>query len=416
MRVLLISPYFPPSGGPQALQSSRLALALYDGDAEVTVLAASVTALQPGNSHRDGKSFDGKGRLKLVRFSTPWWVKLLGRLGAKAYRFFRPEDPWFHLPGLIPALTDLLARERFDVIISIAEPLASHAALQRCRRLVSRNTRLVYWFSDPVPLAQFSSQMKLACRRRKIERLIESCRRDAQALVAVTPEILEPISPSDAARPPRFVIPHSFDPLDWPWPPKPAAGGDAGRVAILHSGALYWTRHPFVLLEGVREFARKAPEAGPITVRLQGSISTEIAAKVSAARMPFSLEVAGPGDFEDSKSAMAAADILCVIDVDLPRNVHLPSKVADCVGACKPILYIGRPDSPTCRLLKGAHPAFAQAGTPGEVADAIESLMRAHEQVRLSDYETIYRRLSSRVVYDDLMRHLSMRSVMGTLK
>jgi hypothetical protein len=177
--------------------------------------------------------------------------------------------------------------------------------------------------------------------------------------------------------------------------------GIPSTVTVLHSGALYWERKPNTLILGAEKASTFAGMA-PIKVVLQGSISPEIQRGIEAISTSVPVEIAEATNFKRSIESIKKADILCIIDVALTKNVHLPSKIADYVGACKPILYIGQPDSPTCRALKQVHPAFEQGLTVDEVALALKVLIG---KLRLAGetYASSYDKFASRNVYRPLI-------------
>ncbi len=402
----MITPFFPPQGSPQALQSFRLAKALCESGIEVDVLAAGTGSNMPGNSHLSEQRGRAVDRLTVFSFSTPSWARLLGRFIPQLYRFFQPYDPWLYLPGLRACLKQLLAANSYDAIISIAEPLASHAALASA--VPKGAPRRVYWFSDPAPLSQNRDMMKLAWRRQMVERLVTSCLSPGVCVVGVTEEILEPLKALAKPDVAFMVLPHSLDEVDWPWPPNRSVGPSSKQydLSVLHSGALYWERKPFVLLAGAASYAKECGRMDSIHVRLQGVIAPEIAEELRSTSNDVSISLDGPKDYLLSTQAMREADILCVIDVSLPRNIHLPSKLADYVGACKPILYIGQPDSPTCRAMRDVHPAFVQALDADQVARALKWLENRRWEITADDYQTCYDHFSFRNVYRPLTNWL----------
>ena len=389
--VLVISPYFPPQGNPQALQTWRKVKAFCWYGLEVTVLAARVDEVEGINFHVHSELPLNVEGLTVHRFPAGQPVFRKIDLLRKAYRLVRPYDTGMLLKGLQHALISLLKQHDYDVIISIAEPLASHAALLSAQAFVHK-AKQVYWFSDPVPMVANANMMKLAWRRRQCEKIARLCVQHGDLIIGVTEEIINPIRTLYPQKSARFrVIPHCLDECDWPWPPQPPQRRTDSGVTLLHSGALYYTRNPFVLLEGIELTSRVLSDLPPIRVRLQGAVAPHIAQRLRAWKDRVSVDIEGPRSFVESKRAMVEADILCIIDCDLPQNVHLPSKLADYIGACRPILYIGKRNSPTYRLLTRVnHPAFAQAETPQQIPMALRSLVSKCNNVSLDEYKKVY--------------------------
>jgi len=398
-RVLVISPHFPPLGSPQALQTFRMIKAFCEYGLQVTILAADAGGVEGNNLHLNSQlPLDIPG-LTVHRFRAGRGLFKKSSFLSKTYRFVRPYDTGIYFSELRSSLTRLLKEHTYDVIISVAEPLASHAALQSVQSLVS-GAKQVYWFSDPVPMVANADMMRLAWRRQQCERIARHCVEYGDWVIGVTEEILEPIKAMATQKSPVFaVVPHCFDESDWPWPPLDRQKSTNDVVTILHSGALYYVRTPFVLLKGVALALQIDRELPPIRVKLQGIIAPHIARELENYGGQVPLVIEGPCEFADSKQAMVEADILCVIDCQLPRNVHLPSKLADYIGACHPILYIGRPDSPTYRLLAGVHPAFAQANSPQEVVVALKYLVSVRHNISPNDYQKAYSQFLSTKIH-----------------
>lgn len=382
---LIVSPYFPPSGAPTAKQIGALVQHLLSAGNTVDVVGAGDTALEPVIANTRETAVHSSN-LNTYHFGSNGTVARQPLL-IRPYRFLKPTDPYLHLCGLLRTLKMVLDRNRYRFLLSIADPLASHEAVLRMRQPPVE--KIAFYFSDPVPCVEDRHMMRLRARRRRCQKLANQCVETGAFCWAPTEETFSFFQGDPKLRERFLVVPHYFDTQDWPFPP--ATTSRTETMTVLHCGALYYTRRPHVLLEGVAAFRARSGE--DVRARLLGYCDPEIRASVDQTRY------AGFASFEDSvplsaaKRAITEADIVCIIDCDLPKNVHLPSKVADYAGACKPILYIGRPDSPTCRLLGGVHPAFEQASSPEEVTNAIHRLVERSRTARLDEYHPAYEML-----------------------
>ena len=301
--VLMISPHFPPSGNPQAFQSLRLAETLAHAGMQVEVLAAGAGNFEPANSHAGGPFRAQNGNISISRFPP---AGALVRRARRFHRLFHPLDPYCYEPGLVRVLQQTLRERSFDVILSCSEPLVSHDAVFRVSHGRTRPL-YIHWFSDPVPDSNHPEMMKLAWRRKRCDALIARCMQHGSVVIGVTEEILKPFRAVAPAHAEILVLPHTFDPRQWPWPPNPASRRRHEAI-LLHAGSLYWTRHPFVFLDGIAMAAQK------VRVRMMGSVSEEIRASLARKQYPFPLEWTGSATYEESHKAMGDADILCVID------------------------------------------------------------------------------------------------------
>lgn len=382
---LIVSPYFPPSGNPMAHQVRTLVTYLLSAGSTVDVICAGESCLEPAIASVHDTALHSRN-LNTYRFGSNGSFARQPLL-VRAYRFWKPTDTYVHLGGLLRTLRTVLERNRYRFLLSISDPLASHEAVMRMRH--HQVGKMAFYFSDPVPRAEDRDMMKLRARRRSCQRLACRCV-DAAAVCWASAEETFGFLKGDSKLTERLlVIPHYFDHLDWPFPP--AATPPRKSITLLHCGALYYTRRPHVLLEGVAAFRARA--GIDVRTRLLGYCDPEIRASIDRTLYASFASFEHSVPLSAAKQAITEAGIVCIIDCDLPKNVHLPSKVADYVGACKPILYIGRPDSPTCRLLRGIHPAFAQASSPEEVASAIHRLVERSRTATPDEYRPPYEML-----------------------
>jgi len=367
----------------------------------VDVVCAGESHAEPAIASMRDTAFSSRN-LNTYRFGSHWNFARRPLL-MKPYRFFKPTDTMAHLGGLLRTLKTVLARNRYRFLLSISDPLASHEAVLRMRS--PHVEKMAFYFSDPVPRVEDRHMMRLRARRLRCQRLACRCVEAAAVCWASAEETFGFLKGDSKLTKRLLVVPHYFDRRDWPFPPVATPPGET--ITLLHCGALYYTRRPHALLEGVAAF--RARTGINLRARLLGYCDPEIKAGIEHTRHASFASFDGSVPLSAAKRAITEAGIACVIDCDLPQNVHLPSKVADYVGACKPILYIGRPDSPTCRLLGGIHPAFAQASTAEEVASAIQRLV---ERARTATPD-VYRAAYEMLLVDNAIRPLLGRLASG---
>lgn len=381
-RVVIITPFFPPNNSPQSIQSYRLAKSLVLYGHDVDIVCGSDGLGSGNNSHGvDQESFD----LSLFRVFRSQALPngRRGGIKGKIYRFFRPADPAYHYPGLLKLCQDLFTSESYDAVISIAEPLASHLVTLRLLSKL-KDAQKVVWFSDPPPIRR--SMLKLWFRRNLVKGLVQNICFHADLVISVTEEIAQEIRSIGADDKKIWVLPHVYDQDDWSFRDNESYLS-SGAIKVLHSGALYWLRRPDKLLSAI-ENANDLGREVSFKAVLQGAVADEIAAYLSNYNSR-SIELVGSAGLRASLERMRASDILCIIDVDLEKNVHLPSKIADYVAARRPILYIGRENSPTCRWLAAVHPAFAQGYTEEEVTLALLQLCDRIQALSHDDFDDV---------------------------
>lgn len=381
--ILIITPFFPPDNSPQSIQSFRLAKALVGYGHRVSVACCSPKPETQNNSHGiDHYSFDCSD---IEIFRSLRSSRLIEKLyPARIYRFFRPYDPAIQMHKISAAIKAATKNASYDVVISIAEPLVSHAALLRYAKEFGESKRIV-WFSDPPPVDK--SMLKMKWRRQLIKSMLINVCSQSDKIVSVTEEIILSIRRFSDINEKSLVVPHAYDPDDWTDINQENLKSDNEKITVLHSGALYWLRKPQPLFEAVDVLIKRRPDVS-LQLKFQGSLSAEIADYI-AAQQNVDNVVLGAAPFSTSLKEMRDADILCIIDVDMKKNVHLPSKIADYVAARKPIIYVGTSDSPTCRILRDLHPAFAFGRSTEEISEGLEFLIAKTSKTRHSDFDEI---------------------------
>jgi len=362
----------------------------------VDVLANPLGSAQPINHHGLDDQSLTPSAIRTIRpeqtLKPPQWLLPL-------YRAYRPTDPYCYYPALAAALRQLLTVSRYSLVVSVAEPLVSHEIILKHSEAFEEST-LISVFGDPVPTAADENMMKLRLRRERCKSIATRIADRSAVSIAPTREILDFLAENDHSERRTLVLPHSFDSADWPFPSQ-SSGPVNERITLLHCGALYYRRRPDNLIEGVLLAQAEKPD---LTWRLKLVGSVDPALRLNYISGPGSglISLSGPVTYTAARSEIRNADILAVIDCDLERNIHLPAKVADYVGACKPILYIGQPTSPTCRLLAPIHPLFEQAQTPLEIKNALLRLVHKMASTNTLAYRRVYDALRFETVYQPI--------------
>jgi hypothetical protein len=392
MNILIVTPEYPPLGSPQSIQSYRMAYGFAKCGCKVDVLAAEAGGGAEKNHHLQYRAPDISG-VKVFRFkhktSDP------ASVSSRLYRLCFPYDPYRYGKELRIALESFCVESAYDIVIAISEPFVTHV----CVNKAIRNSRLVYWLSDPVPLGdEFKDIIKFKFRRMVFEQQIRRNLKANCIVCGVTTEIVEPFIqilkfPSSKV----FTANHTY--IDSDWGPVSEIPKRNKQLVILHSGAIYWKRKPFKLINGATSFATKNRVF--LKILLQGAIEKQILQSLSPRTTYCDVEIQGPASYQESVVAMRSSDILCIIDVELDKNCHLPSKVADYVAANKPILYIGKKTSPTTRALQG-YAGFYCAENEFEVEQGLQKIVQA---ISCSyDNLSVKKQFESECVYKKLLK------------
>jgi len=172
------------------------------------------------------------------------------------------------------------------------------------------------------------------------------------------------------------VLPHVFD--ERLYPQRPKAGNE--RLVLRYVGVLYGRRSPESLFLALSRLYKRRPELkDALTVELIGYVPPEMLATEAAKALPAGSIVHVPQlNYAESLARMYDADILLLIDADVQRNLFLPSKLSDYLGANTPIVGLVPPGA--------SEDALAQLGCwysrPNDVAALSAALEGAVDHVR----------------------------------
>lgn len=338
-RLLALSWAMPPLVFPRSLQISRLLKALRDLGWQSTIFTllpdAESTALQDMELAR---AYEGYYELHGIdsresAVPSPPWLRLWRRMR-------QPDnediDNWRRRAGR--ALRAELAQNRYDAVVTFAQPWVDHLVGLRIKRRYP-SLPWVAHFSDPwvdSPFLQFASKKKEKLAREQERRIIEA----ADAVVFVTSQTADLVMTKYPAtwRSKVEVVGHGYD-NDLLKLIEPAATTST-KLRIVYTGSFYGKRNPSVVIRALGEFARDPTTRGHIEVDFIGNVGAELVSFTRDSGLGDFIYFHGAKQYIESLQAAAGADLLLVIDAPAEVSVFLPSKIFDYVMLRKPILGI----------------------------------------------------------------------------
>ncbi|MCG2591235.1 hypothetical protein LZ009_00390 [Ramlibacter sp. XY19] len=137
------------------------------------------------------------------------------------------------------------------------------------------------------------------------------------------------------------VLPHVYN-RDL-YPARPKANNE--HIVLRYVGVLYGRRSPEPVFEALgRLFQRRPALRGQVVVELVGLVPPEMLQTPAALALPAgTIRTVAQVGYLESLQLMYDADVLLLIEADVRRNLFLASKVADYVGAGRPIVGIVPP-------------------------------------------------------------------------
>jgi glycosyltransferase involved in cell wall biosynthesis len=383
-RLLAISWDMPPLSGPRAVQVSRTLKQLVSIGWE-----SSVVCFGP-RSRRYNQDRELASRLR-----APDGVTLVPVPSLEERLLFRalwrvlpplkllPDEKWVWIGAASRTARRLAAEQRFDVLVSFAQPWSDHLVGLRVHR--ATGLPWVAHFSDPWTDSPYVRGR--AWQRRLWARMEADVVRHADALVFVNAQTAERVMRKyrEELRRKSHVVPHGFDgdiaPHAAAKHPTPRTDG---RVHLVYTGRFYdGIRTPESLLRALATLARRRPLESELSLTLVGTPVGAHQRLASSLRLEHVVEFTGRLSFAESARIAAGADVLLLIDAPSDDSLFLPSKLVDYLPLCKPILGLTPVHGASADLLRSLeYPIVSPDDEPSIVA-AIESLIVAKSQGRL---------------------------------
>lgn len=423
LRLLVVTYYFPPSGGAGVQRPLKWVRYLPDAGVEPVVL----TVREGAYPHLDrAMAADVPAGVVVERTAAPDPFGLYGRLtgrsraeavaartgrvgesarlaervarGVRA-NLFVPDARVGWVPFALARARRVLDEWPVDAVLTTGPPHSAHLV----GRALRRRHRLpwVADFRDPWTDIHYHGSLGRSGPARRLDaRLERSVLRGADAVVTVSDPLRDALE-AKGARGSVVTIRNGFDPADFAGPPEPVR---TDRFEIAHVGTLYGV--PTALLDAVARL-RARGGFGRGALRFVGSVPDGLAAAA---------EDRGVGDLLDLTPAVPhakavramqrAALLLLTIEPWSYADAVVPGKTFEYLAAGRPVLGLGPTGGEAAAILRlsgagamlphdsvdGAAAALAEhyaaweAGTPrhGAHADALAPYARPAQAAELA--------------------------------
>lgn len=441
-RVLIISYYWPPSGGSGVQRWVKFAKFLpalgwqpvvyTPSNPEAPALDESLAAevqdtevvrtrifepygLYAGLFHRE------KAHAPKVNAVDAGKRSLAGRLAMWLRgNLFIPDPKCGWVGPSVRFLQEYLRAHPVDVIVSTGPPHSMHLIA----RALARRTGLPWLadFRDPWTKVFYFKHLSLtACSRRRHEKLENQVLSDASLVVAVSPMVQDEFRAMTST--PVELVTNGFDEDDY-------AMAEMARTPyfnITHTGLFARDGIPSVLWTVLAEKAAADPVfKEKLRIVLVGKTDREVLDSLVAAGLEEHVTDWGYQAHAEAVSRQREADVLLLpLRKEPEYRAVLPGKLFEYIGARRPILGIGAPDGamaniladfPACRVCdwedKAAMAAYidqawdafrsgAKTGGQDGGSEAVARYSRRHTAAQMA------RLLDSLAVRDDRNNHLS---------
>ncbi|MFN8549727.1 MAG: glycosyltransferase [Candidatus Eisenbacteria bacterium] len=370
---LLITYYYPPSGGPgvqRVLKFSRylpqfgyrpLILTVPES-AEFPVIDRSLENDIPPEAvierapilefyslyrwmtgqRKGGRHLD----LEVVSSRRGSWRERLSR--ALRASLFIPDGRVGWLPGATARGLALIEKHRPSVIFASGPPFTTHWIGQRLAK--RSGLPLVVDYRDPWTRAPYYP-MRPAWARRLDEKLEHRCLRDASAIVTVNRTIREQLlSHYSGLTQDRFhQIANGYDPADFAErTPRPTP-----QWTLVHTGSLQDARAPHAFLQAIESWLRDDPTLGEsLVLRFVGRLDAGLEARLSAPPFDRVVRLEGYRPHGESVQALFDSHLLLLLILDDPQSRGmLTGKLFEYLGSGRPILALA-PEGEAAELIR----------------------------------------------------------------
>lgn len=381
-RVLFVTYYFPPSGGPGVQRALKLAKYLPRFGWQPTVLTVRPDAaafpdrdetlleevpeavrvertaawdpyalyarfLGKEKSETVGVGFTGEGRPgrkeRLAR-----WVRA---------NVFLPDARVGWVPFAVARGRKLLREKHFDALFTTGPPHSTHLTGLLLKRLTG--TPWTADLRDPWTEIDYAAALPMTAPARRLDAALERrVLRRADAVTTVTPAWRERLRERAGTPGARFaLIRNGFDPADFGPPPPPLEE----RFTITHAGNLGPARDPQALWTALRQLETADAPSAP-RVRLIGNVDPVVMESARRAGVAGAVSVEGYVPHAEALRATRRAALnLLVVDRVPNQEGRVPVKLYEQIAGGRPVLGLGPPSGDAARLLQetGAGRMFA---------------------------------------------------------
>jgi glycosyltransferase involved in cell wall biosynthesis len=393
LRLLVVTYYFPPSGGAGVQRPLKWVRYLPEHGVEpvvLTVRAGAYPALDPG------LAADVPPGTTVIRTPAPDPFGLYGRLTGRSRgeavaartgtvgqsaalperlsrwaraNLFVPDARVGWVPFAVRAARRLYREAPFDAVLTTGPPHSAHLVGRALRRRLG-----VPWTADlrdPWTDIHYADALgRSAAAVRLDARLEASVLREASALVTVTAPLRDAFAVR-AGRPVALVR-NGFDPADFAGPvrARPAAP-PFGPFEVLYTGTLYDV--PTTLLDAVQ---RLRADGLDVPLRVVGAAPETLGPEAERRGVGDLVRVEPPVPHDAAVAAMRSAGVLLLtVEAWSYAAGVVPGKTYEYLASGRPTLGLGPPEGDAAFVLRDAGGGTMHA--PGDV-DGVAAVLREH--------------------------------------
>lgn len=358
-KVLFVAYDYPPILSPESIQVQRRAIALAENGVEVFILTAHA---MPQFEGIDPSLVKTHSRITVLQTKKPLFEKLKNIF----FKFLEVTDRklWWKYVAIEKAAS-IIKNEQIDTIYTHSSPLVDHLVGLDIKQQFP-NVKHIAHFSDPWtsnPYVQYRFKWQEQVNRRLEQRIFSSA-----DFVTVTSEKTKKLfhlkHHIELDR--MGVLPHVFDSSCYR-----ETTTNIDKVEIVHTGNIYGLRTIRYLLEALKAF-----DSDKYLFKFYGKVKPEEKELVMKMGLEHQIHIYDQVSYSESLDIISSADMLLVIDAPLAESPFFPSKLADYIGANKPIIALTPQDSTTADIVNrlSSHSLIADSGNMDEILALLKTL------------------------------------------
>ena len=386
---LLLTYCFPPFPGPESYLAAKLFSNMPDSDFDVI----TIEPVKPWMAEEKGLYDIAVAKIdKLVQAKTPSWTRFiplakrdvvksnsrqeiqiisnlfwkLSRVGAILLKL---PDPFRVFNRSLYRQNSFRSRE-YENIITWSQYNSVALVGLRLKRKLGKEAQWLAYFGDPwhknpyIPLSGITKYINL--------KMQDKVFKEANMLLFPTQEMAEFMTHGYVAdiKNKCRVLPHSFDPSLFPELQK---NYDSKKhVTFKYIGQFYGPRKPELITEAITTLLNRRPELEDV-LRFE-FIGGAVPYSLMETQLRDILVQRPQVSYLQSLEEMANADCLISLDAPTKKNIFMSGKIADYIGARRPIVAITNKGA-TSKLITEYGGWIADPNDPEEIASAIEDAM-----------------------------------------
>ncbi len=372
--ILFIAYDFPPILSPESIQVQRRALTLAQNGHRVHVLTSCEKSDFEFIDSTLGKDHDNLTIHRTSKMPAEKWLHYIcGGLEITDRKF------WWKFPAANAAIK-IISEFKIDTLYTHSTPLVNHLA----GLTVKKCLRDVHWtahFSDPWTLNPYISY------RTKIQKHINKAYEDTiisgtDSLTVTSSKTKDLFIKGLNVNINKIkVLPHVFDPTLY----QRKQSGSSKKI-VAHTGNIYGLRSIAPFIKAVAKVQPKNME-----FHFYGRMRpTEL--KLAHEKCPGHIKCFDPIPYLESLKVLTDADILMVIDAPLKDSPFFPSKLADYIGAGKPIVALTPPSSTTTEIIRDVQKELlvADSADISSIAALIRRIESADSSLLIENAQDAY--------------------------